>query len=137
MTSILGIRQLIWVVCGGADGCGDTQPFNKIKLMVINGSVFRCLFIFWVVYGCRIFKLFRRGCSLRRSRRRGRRVVAAVVGREDAEQKFTAHAGVGRVGGRKFRVGGVWIIDRLNFHGTTICTVSLGAAWPASLAAMT
>jgi cell division protein FtsX len=22
------------------------------------------------------------------------------------------------------------------FHGTTICTVSLGAAWPASLAAM-
>jgi len=47
-----------------------------------------------------------------------------------------AGRGVGRVGGRKFQVAGVWIIDRLNFHGTTIVTVSLGAAWPASLAAM-
>jgi hypothetical protein len=43
-----------------------------------------------------------------RSRRRGRRrVVAAVVGREDAEQKFTAHAGVGRVSRRPLQIGGV------------------------------
>ena len=34
-------------------------------------------------------------------------MVAAVVGREDAQQKFTAHAGVGRVGGRELQVGSV------------------------------
>ena len=34
-------------------------------------------------------------------------MVAAVVGREDAEQKFAAHAGVDGVAGRPLQVGGV------------------------------
>jgi len=34
-------------------------------------------------------------------------VVAAVVGRENTEQKFAAHAGVGGVAGRPFQIGGV------------------------------
>lgn len=34
-------------------------------------------------------------------------MISAVVGREDAEQKLAAPSGVGRVGGRKFQVGGV------------------------------
>ncbi len=42
-----------------------------------------------------------------RCRRRCRRVVTAVVGREDAQQKFAAHAGVGGVAGRPFQIGGV------------------------------
>ena len=52
-----------------------------------------------------LLKLFRRGRGGRWCR--GRRVVAAVVGREDAEQKFAAHAGVGGVAGRPFQIGGV------------------------------
>lgn len=34
-------------------------------------------------------------------------MVAAVVGWEDAQQKFSAHSGVGRVAGRPFQIGGV------------------------------
>ena len=34
-------------------------------------------------------------------------MVSPVVGREDAEQKFIAHASVGRVGRRPFQIGGV------------------------------
>ena len=34
-------------------------------------------------------------------------MVPAAVRREDAEQKFSAHAGIGGVGGRPFQVGGV------------------------------
>ena len=41
------------------------------------------------------------GC---RRRRCGRRVVTAVVGRENAELKFIAHAGVGRIGRRPLQI---------------------------------
>jgi hypothetical protein len=44
-------------------------------------------------------------------------VVAAVVGREYAEQKFTTHTGVGGVGGRPFQIGG--------FHGGGLIGIPL------------
>lgn len=46
-------------------------------------------------------RLRRRGRSWRRS------VVAAVVRRENAEQKLAAHAGVGRIARGELQVGGV------------------------------
>jgi hypothetical protein len=36
-----------------------------------------------------------------------RRVVAALVGQENAEQKFTAHTSVGQVGERMFAIAGL------------------------------
>lgn len=42
-----------------------------------------------------------------RRRRSWWRRISAVVGRENAQQKFSAHAGVGRVARRPFQIGGV------------------------------
>ena len=58
-----------------------------------------------------------------------------VVRWKGVQSEFIARGGVGGIDGGEFHVGGVSAMIRLIFHGTTIDTVSLGAAWPASLAA--
>ncbi len=48
-------------------------------------------------------------------------MVAAVVGRENAEQKLSAHTGIGRVAGRPFQIGGVLAMVHLIFYGYGFC----------------
>lgn len=42
-------------------------------------------------------------------------MVAAVVGRENAKQKFNSHTGVGRVSRRPFQIGGV-LVQNIHFE---------------------
>ena len=49
-----------------------------------------------------------------------------MIRREDAQFEFGAGGGVGRVGGRKFQVGGVLVMEHLNFHGTSKVTIDFG-----------
>ena len=86
--------------CAVCDPMMDKQvaitPKMSIRAFVFIASSF-CLFV--DLFELQV--LFRRG----RGRNGGWRVVAAVVGRKNAEQKFIARAGVGGIAGRPFQIG--------------------------------
>src|SRR5208283_893436 len=98
-----------------------------VRTVVSPMSVRVTSFVHFFIKVWLVLLILRLRCCRRRRRRR-RRGRDVMIRREDAQFEFGADGGVGRVGGRKFQVGGV-LNGQDVFVGVT-AVAFLAALWP-------